>query len=215
MPARMWRHGIHSFLEPLRHRLPASLDHMLAFIYFAYTMIALVYETVPASKMPGSSVLVIWVLGRFVGSYVSIRLFCIYDDGSAVRDSMERVIDKPFQPRNFQTSSTWGPHGQWVFSRHSFWSDTISYRDVVRPAVSIRRILVWYIQDQRHQFTPHTIHIFPYTLRNGSTPRYIHTIPCFSYFRHLNYDKIAFPWYWTSLTSSHYDEEQFSHARTN
>jgi hypothetical protein len=48
MPARMWRHGIHSFLELLRHRLQASLDHMLAFIYLAYTMMALLYETVPA-----------------------------------------------------------------------------------------------------------------------------------------------------------------------
>ncbi|KAH8587622.1 hypothetical protein B0O99DRAFT_556359 [Bisporella sp. PMI_857] len=48
MPARMWRHGIHSFLELLRHRLPASIDHMLAFIYLAYSMMALLYETVPA-----------------------------------------------------------------------------------------------------------------------------------------------------------------------
>ncbi|PVH70137.1 hypothetical protein DL98DRAFT_578007 [Cadophora sp. DSE1049] len=48
MPARMWRHGIHSFLELLRHRLPASLDHTLAFIYLAYSMMALLYETVPA-----------------------------------------------------------------------------------------------------------------------------------------------------------------------
>ena len=48
MPARMWRHGIHSFLELLRHQLPASLDYMLAFIYLAYSMIALLYETVPA-----------------------------------------------------------------------------------------------------------------------------------------------------------------------
>ncbi|KAF0329724.1 methyltransferase domain-containing protein [Colletotrichum asianum] len=47
MPARMWRHGIHSFLEILRHRLPASLDHMLTFIYLAYSMMALLYETVP------------------------------------------------------------------------------------------------------------------------------------------------------------------------
>ena len=46
MPARMWRHGIHSFLEVLRHRLPQSLDHMLAFIYIAYSMVALLYETV-------------------------------------------------------------------------------------------------------------------------------------------------------------------------
>ncbi|KAH8743621.1 hypothetical protein F5883DRAFT_530207 [Diaporthe sp. PMI_573] len=47
MPARMWRHGIHSFLELLRHRLPASLEHMLTFIYLAYSMMAVLYETVP------------------------------------------------------------------------------------------------------------------------------------------------------------------------
>ena len=46
MPARMWRHGIHAFLEVLRHRLPESLEHMLAFIYIAYSMIALLYETI-------------------------------------------------------------------------------------------------------------------------------------------------------------------------
>ncbi|KAL2355908.1 hypothetical protein BJ546DRAFT_948569 [Cryomyces antarcticus] len=48
MPARMWRHGIHSFLELLRRRLPESLEYMLAFIYLAYQMMALLYETVPA-----------------------------------------------------------------------------------------------------------------------------------------------------------------------
>ncbi|KAM5349975.1 hypothetical protein ACJ41O_006480 [Fusarium nematophilum] len=48
MPARIWRHGIHSFLELLRHRLPASLEHMLTFLYIAYSMMALLYETVPA-----------------------------------------------------------------------------------------------------------------------------------------------------------------------
>ena len=48
MPARMWRHGIHSFLELLRHRLPDSLEHMLTFIYLAYSMIALLMESVPS-----------------------------------------------------------------------------------------------------------------------------------------------------------------------
>ena len=48
MPARMWKHGIHSFLELLRRRLPESLDYMLAFIYLSYQMMALLYETVPA-----------------------------------------------------------------------------------------------------------------------------------------------------------------------
>ncbi|KAK4623550.1 hypothetical protein CLAFUW4_05715 [Fulvia fulva] len=47
MPARMWKHGIHAFLEVLRHRRPASQDYMLAFIYLAYQMMALLYETVP------------------------------------------------------------------------------------------------------------------------------------------------------------------------
>ena len=47
IPARMWRHGIHAFLEVLRFRLPDSLEYMLAFIYIAYSMMALLYETVP------------------------------------------------------------------------------------------------------------------------------------------------------------------------
>ena len=46
MPTRMWRYGIQAFLEVLRHRLPESLEHMLAFIYIAYSMMALLYETV-------------------------------------------------------------------------------------------------------------------------------------------------------------------------
>ncbi|SMR50448.1 unnamed protein product [Zymoseptoria tritici ST99CH_3D1] len=48
MPARMWRHGIHAFLEVLRHRRPASQDYMLSFIYLAYQMMALLLETVPS-----------------------------------------------------------------------------------------------------------------------------------------------------------------------
>lgn len=48
MPARMWQHGIHPFLELLRLGLPHTLDYMLAFIYLAYQMMALLYETVPA-----------------------------------------------------------------------------------------------------------------------------------------------------------------------
>ncbi|KAK2791023.1 hypothetical protein FQN53_007212 [Emmonsiellopsis sp. PD_33] len=48
MPARMWRHGIHSFLGLLRHQLPGSLDHMLAFIYTAYSVMALLMESVPS-----------------------------------------------------------------------------------------------------------------------------------------------------------------------
>jgi hypothetical protein len=47
MPARMWRHGIHSFLELLRHRVPDPLDHMLAFVYLAYSMLTLEMESAP------------------------------------------------------------------------------------------------------------------------------------------------------------------------
>lgn len=48
MPARMWKHGIHQFLELLRCNLPLSMDYMLAFIYLSYQMVALLYETVPS-----------------------------------------------------------------------------------------------------------------------------------------------------------------------
>ncbi|KAI1839424.1 hypothetical protein JX266_014365, partial [Neoarthrinium moseri] len=48
MPARMWRHGIYCFLELLRSRLPMSLEHMLTFMCLAYSMMTLLYETVPA-----------------------------------------------------------------------------------------------------------------------------------------------------------------------
>ena len=46
MPARMWRNGIHAFLELLRQQLPESYDHMLAFVYVAYSMMALLLESV-------------------------------------------------------------------------------------------------------------------------------------------------------------------------
>ena len=48
MPGRMWKHGIHSFLELMRRYLPDSREYMIAFILLAYQMMALLYETVPA-----------------------------------------------------------------------------------------------------------------------------------------------------------------------
>ena len=48
MAARMWKHGIHSFLELLWYRLLDSYEHMLVFIRLAYSMMALLFETVPA-----------------------------------------------------------------------------------------------------------------------------------------------------------------------
>ncbi|KAK6435010.1 hypothetical protein LTR95_008806 [Oleoguttula sp. CCFEE 5521] len=48
MPTRMWKHGMHAFLEVLRHRRPQSQEYMLSFIYLAYQMMALLLETVPS-----------------------------------------------------------------------------------------------------------------------------------------------------------------------
>ncbi|WPH03027.1 Hypothetical protein R9X50_00590100 [Acrodontium crateriforme] len=48
MAARMWKHGIHAFLEVLRHRRPDAQEYMISFIYLAYQMMGLLYETVPA-----------------------------------------------------------------------------------------------------------------------------------------------------------------------
>jgi hypothetical protein len=47
IPTRMWLHGVYAFLEVLRHHLPASLDFMLDFLYLSYSMMALLYETIP------------------------------------------------------------------------------------------------------------------------------------------------------------------------
>lgn len=46
IPARMWRYGIHSFLELLRQKLPNSLEYILDFIYIAYSMMTLLLESV-------------------------------------------------------------------------------------------------------------------------------------------------------------------------
>ncbi|KAH8674843.1 hypothetical protein BGZ60DRAFT_469014 [Tricladium varicosporioides] len=58
MPRRLWRHGIYSFLELLRSQLPASLDYMLAFIYLTYSMMSLLYETVPAFEITWIEILI-------------------------------------------------------------------------------------------------------------------------------------------------------------
>jgi hypothetical protein len=57
MPAHMWRHSIHTFLEVLRYRLSESLDHMLVFIYIVYSIITLLYKTVLALRTLELSVL--------------------------------------------------------------------------------------------------------------------------------------------------------------
>lgn len=44
MPVRMWKHSVHALLEILRHGLPASLDHMITFIYLQYVMFGVLGE---------------------------------------------------------------------------------------------------------------------------------------------------------------------------
>ena len=48
IPFRLWKHGILAYLEILRPRLPATFEFMESFIYMAYQMMGLLYETVPA-----------------------------------------------------------------------------------------------------------------------------------------------------------------------
>jgi hypothetical protein len=55
MPGRMWRIGIHPFLEELRLRLPVddqdlqdTRDYMVAFFHLCYQVMELLYEMIPA-----------------------------------------------------------------------------------------------------------------------------------------------------------------------
>jgi hypothetical protein len=65
MPARMWKHGIHSFLELLRRNLPTSLDYMLAFIYLAYQMMASLYESKAGTSFKNTWLECLGDLGRY------------------------------------------------------------------------------------------------------------------------------------------------------
>lgn len=47
MPAIVWRHGTHAFLELLRRQEQTPLEHTLSFVYQAYSTIASGIETTP------------------------------------------------------------------------------------------------------------------------------------------------------------------------
>ncbi len=47
MPARMWRRGVHKFLELFRPQLPDLHEHMLSFVYLSYHMTTLLIEKMP------------------------------------------------------------------------------------------------------------------------------------------------------------------------
>lgn len=46
IPARLWKYGIHPFLELLRQKLPGSLEYVLNFIYLAFSMMTVLLESV-------------------------------------------------------------------------------------------------------------------------------------------------------------------------
>lgn len=81
MPATMWRHGIHHSLELIRHCPPASPEHMLTFIYLAYPMMGLLYETV--STFEDTRIKYFGDLGRYRTA--------INDDGIYNRDVWDVV----------------------------------------------------------------------------------------------------------------------------
>ncbi|KAK4231600.1 hypothetical protein QBC38DRAFT_541574 [Podospora fimiseda] len=96
MLARFWRHGIHTFLELLRHNLPQSLEHMLNFIYTAYTTIAILSETVPAFVD-------IWM--ECLGDLARFRM-AIENDDISVRTTWALTLPPPCYPCEAQGSST-------------------------------------------------------------------------------------------------------------
>lgn len=48
LPSRLWKHGVHNLLEFWRSRLPESKEYLHAYIYLAYQMFTLLFETVKA-----------------------------------------------------------------------------------------------------------------------------------------------------------------------
>jgi hypothetical protein len=51
MGARLWKHGIHTYLELMRGALPSSLDFMIRFLYMVYSLLSMLLEVVPAFKV--------------------------------------------------------------------------------------------------------------------------------------------------------------------
>jgi len=76
MAARMWKYGIHGLLELLRYCLPESIEWMLEFIYIAYSMITLLYETVVVFKAT-------WI--ECMGDLARYRM-AIEEDDMSIRD---------------------------------------------------------------------------------------------------------------------------------
>jgi hypothetical protein len=127
MPARMWRHGIHSFLELLRHReTTKSLDHMVAFVYLAYSMTALLYETVPAFEDT-------WI--ECLGDFARYRQAIADDD---IRDRETWLgVGRHWYCKSSNTSPTTGDlyHHLAVLARPNALQQLYYYSNLLCPAV--------------------------------------------------------------------------------
>ena len=104
IPVRMRRHGNRSFLEALRHRLPKSLDHMLAFIYIAFhSMMTLLNETAPFFEDT-------WM--ECLGDLVRYRM-AIGNDNTRDREVWSEVA-RLWYSRAAETYSRLGRHSRYV-----------------------------------------------------------------------------------------------------
>lgn len=108
MPARMWKYGIHSFLEFLRRRHPDSQEYMLAFIYLAYQMIALLHETVPSFTDT-------WI--QCLGDLARYRMAVKSDDWNGWQLGIDDLAYSDHQPRTTSPNS--------VLSRQSTPKDSL------------------------------------------------------------------------------------------
>ncbi|KZL84051.1 hypothetical protein CI238_13367 [Colletotrichum incanum] len=84
MPSRLWNHGIQEFLDLLRGNLPASMKHMLSFIYLTYPMMLSLYELYKEAPTFKS----IWI--ECLGDLARYRM-AIEDDDPRVREKWKSV----------------------------------------------------------------------------------------------------------------------------
>ena len=112
MPTRFWCHGIQTFLEVLRHRLPQSFEFMLTFIYIAYSMIALLYETTSGFQDT-------WIecLGRIFFVSGKRNKWLTVVEGDLARYRMAIEDDKPKTARCGATLPVIGMKKQFIKAR--------------------------------------------------------------------------------------------------
>lgn len=151
IPARMWRHGIHSFLEFLRFRLPVSLDYMLSFIHPVYPMMALPYERVLSlpyrlilhdNQYLHSSILfsMLW-LARDLGKYINFPLRSKHIPQSlliAVELAIPLVKIRAFLMRPINSRKAWATYWNWWIKAFKGWN--VFCFPVARTRIAVERL---------------------------------------------------------------------------